>query len=80
MIAKIDESEIFRQLRVIAGAAGCIFILSMAAAGFFMFLHLRLRRTMELRLEQDLRAATRDLNLRIRELKCCTHYGGRRRP
>ncbi len=70
MVAKIDEAEILSPLRRLVLITGCIYWLIMTAVGILLYRHLDLRRNVEVRREQDLEAATRDLNLRIKELNC----------
>ena len=70
MVAKIDEAEILFPLRRLVLITGCIYWLIMTAVGILLYRHLDLRRNVEVRREQDLEAATGDLNLRIKELNC----------
>jgi PAS domain S-box-containing protein len=70
MVAKIDEAEILSPLHRLVLIAGCIYWLIMTAVGVLLYRHLDLRKNVEVRREQDLEAATRDLNLRVRELNC----------
>lgn len=70
MIAKMDDEEILSRLRLLALVAGIIFIVSMTAVGGFIYVNLKLRRSFDIRREADLKAATRDLTLRVKELNC----------
>ena len=79
MVAKIDEAEILSPLRRLVLITGCIYWLIMTAVGILLYRHLDLRRNVEVRREQDLEAATRDLNLRDKRAQLpLRHFLGRR--